>query len=65
MKIVGSLALGPRERLVMVDDGKEVILLGVTAHSINRVGTQTRREASPEDRPSFSSVLRQSRRDEA
>lgn len=65
MKVVGSLALGPRERLVMVDDGKEVILLGVTAHSITRVGTQPRRELPVQSSPSFAKVLRQSRPDEA
>ena len=47
LKVVGSLSLGARERLVLVDDGRELILLGVTAQSINRIGTQPRREPPP------------------
>jgi flagellar protein FliO/FliZ len=37
MRIVESLPLGPRERLVMVDVGGERLLLGVTAQSVSRV----------------------------
>jgi len=39
LKVVGQLALGPRERLVIVEAGERWLLLGVTAASINRVGT--------------------------
>jgi flagellar protein FliO/FliZ len=39
LRIVSSLALGQKERLIVVDDGHEHILLGVTAHTINRLGT--------------------------
>jgi flagellar protein FliO/FliZ len=39
MKVIGQLALGPRERLVIVEAGERWLLLGVTAASINRVGT--------------------------
>jgi flagellar protein FliO/FliZ len=39
MRVVAQLALGPRERLVVVEAGERWLLLGVTAASINRVGT--------------------------
>jgi flagellar protein FliO/FliZ len=39
LKIVAQLALGARERLVVVEAGDRWLLLGVTASSINRVGT--------------------------
>jgi len=42
MKVVGQLPLGPRERLVVVEAGDRWLLLGVTAASINRVGTLPR-----------------------
>ncbi|UTF60784.1 flagellar biosynthetic protein FliO [Gilvimarinus sp. DA14] len=37
LKIVASLALGTRERLMLVDVGGTQILLGVTAHSVNQL----------------------------
>jgi flagellar protein FliO/FliZ len=42
MKVVAQLPLGPRERLVVVEAGDRWLLLGVTASSINRVGTLAR-----------------------
>ena len=42
MKIVAQLPLGPRERLVVVEAGERWLLLGVTAASINRVGSLPR-----------------------
>jgi flagellar protein FliO/FliZ len=42
MKVVAQLPLGPRERLVVVEAGERWLLLGVTASSINRVGTLPR-----------------------
>jgi len=39
MKVVAQLPLGPREKLVVVEAGERWIVLGVTASSINRVGT--------------------------
>ena len=39
LRVVGQLALGARERLVIVEAGERWLLLGVTAGSINRVGT--------------------------
>lgn len=37
MKIVSSLALGTRERLLVVDVAGTQVLLGVTAHSVNQL----------------------------
>ena len=42
MKVVAQLPLGPRERLVVVEAGERWLVLGVTAASINRVGTLPR-----------------------
>jgi len=42
MKVVAQLALGPRERLVVVEAGERWLVLGVTAASINRVATLPR-----------------------
>jgi len=39
LRVVGQLTLGARERLVVVEAGERWLLLGVTAGSINRVGT--------------------------
>ncbi|MFN7508157.1 MAG: flagellar biosynthetic protein FliO [Betaproteobacteria bacterium] len=39
LRVVGQLTLGARERLVIVEAGERWLLLGVTAGSINRVGT--------------------------
>ncbi|WP_020209478.1 flagellar biosynthetic protein FliO [Gilvimarinus chinensis] len=37
LKVVASVALGTRERLILVDAGGTQLLLGVTAHSINQL----------------------------
>lgn len=37
LNVVGSLSLGQRERLVVLDAGDERIVLGITAHTITRV----------------------------
>lgn len=39
LRVVAQLPLGNRERLVVVEAGERWLLLGVTAASINRVGT--------------------------
>ncbi len=39
MKVVATLPLGPRERLVVVEAGERWLLLGVTPGAVNRVGT--------------------------
>ncbi len=39
MKVVATLPLGPRERLVVVEAGDRWLVLGVTPSNINRVGT--------------------------
>jgi flagellar protein FliO/FliZ len=36
IELIGSRALGPRDRLVLVQVGKEQILLGLTPGSITR-----------------------------
>lgn len=35
LRVVASLAVGPRERVVIVDCGGQQLLLGVTQHSVN------------------------------
>lgn len=39
MKVVATLPLGPRERLVVVEAGERWLVLGVTPSAVNRVGT--------------------------
>jgi len=46
LKIVSQLALGPRERVVIVEAGDRWLLLGVGAGGISRLGTMPR-SASP------------------
>lgn len=47
MRVVAQLPLGPRERIVVVEAGERWLLLGVTAASINRIGTLPRGELPP------------------
>src|SRR5262249_10115012 len=63
MRVVAQLPLGQRERLVVVEAGERWLVLGVTASSINRVGTLPKGElpvgngAAP-----FASLLMHARR---
>ncbi|MCU0940887.1 MAG: flagellar biosynthetic protein FliO [Burkholderiaceae bacterium] len=63
LKVVAQLPLGPRERLVVVEAGERWLLLGVTASSINRVGTLPR-GALPTGEPAggFAQLLSAARR---
>lgn len=47
MRVVAQLSLGPRERIVVVEAGERWLLLGVTAASINRIGTLPKSELPP------------------
>jgi flagellar protein FliO/FliZ len=51
LKIVSQLALGPRERVVVVEAGDRWLLLGVGAGGISRLGTMPKTEAAPADAP--------------
>ena len=44
MKVISPPTRGPRERLVVVEAGDRWLLLGVTASSVNRVGTLAKGE---------------------
>jgi|DewCreStandDraft_4_1066084.scaffolds.fasta_scaffold05358_14 flagellar protein FliO/FliZ len=59
LRVVAQLPLGPRERIVVVEAGERWLLLGVTAASINRVGTLPKGDASAlaGSAPSFASLL--------
>ncbi|MEW5880084.1 MAG: flagellar biosynthetic protein FliO [Pseudomonadota bacterium] len=46
LRVVAQLALGPRERIVVIEAGERWLLLGVTAASINRVGSLPKGDAS-------------------
>jgi len=39
LRVVASLAIGPRERMVLVDCGGQQLLLGVTQHGVNLLYT--------------------------
>jgi flagellar protein FliO/FliZ len=42
LKVITQLALGPRERVVVIEAGDRWLLLGVTAAAVNRIGTLPR-----------------------
>jgi flagellar protein FliO/FliZ len=46
LRVVAQLPLGPRERIVVIEAGERWLLLGVTAASINRVGTLPKGDAN-------------------
>lgn len=48
MKIVGGLALGPRERVVLIEVADKVLVLGITAAGINTLHTLERAELPEE-----------------
>jgi flagellar protein FliO/FliZ len=64
LRVVAQLALGARERLVVVEAGERLLVLGVTAHAINRVGTLPKpaEGVEPTESPAFGSVLSALRR---
>ena len=39
LRVVAALAVGPRERIVLVDVGGQQLLLGVTQHAVNLLHT--------------------------
>ncbi len=51
LKIVSQLALGPRERVVIVEAGDRWLLLGVGAGGISRLGTMARTQAPAAEPP--------------
>jgi len=59
LKIVSQLALGPRERVVIVEAGDRWLLLGVGAGGISRLGTMPRAESAAAEAPpaSFGALL--------
>jgi len=61
MKIVGQVALGPRERVVILEVGERWWLLGVGAGGVRRLGTMDRASPpppSPADAPvNFAGLL--------
>ena len=59
LKIISQLALGPRERVVVVEAGDRWLLLGVGAGGISRLGTLPKAEMMPANAapPSFGALL--------
>ena len=59
LKVVSQLALGPRERVVIVEAGDRWLLLGVGAGGITRLGTMPRTEGAGNEAPaaSFGALL--------
>jgi flagellar protein FliO/FliZ len=63
LRVVAQLGLGQRERLVVVEAGDRWLILGVTASTINRVGTLPKGELPPAPTASsFASLLMNARR---
>jgi flagellar protein FliO/FliZ len=62
LRVVAQLPLGQRERLVVVEAGERWLVLGVTASSINRVGSLPKGELPALDSATpFSALLRAAR----
>jgi flagellar protein FliO/FliZ len=63
LRVVSQLALGARERIVVVEAGERWLLLGVSSAGINRLGTIPKGElpAAPAANPVFSRLLQQAR----
>ena len=59
LKVVSQLALGPRERVVIVEAGDRWLLLGVGAGGITRLGTMPRSANAGTEAPaaSFGALL--------
>jgi flagellar protein FliO/FliZ len=58
LRVVGQLPVGPRELIVIVEAGDRWLLLGVTAASINRVGTLPKGELpAAQTPPAFATLL--------
>lgn len=63
VKVVGGVALGPRERLILVEVGDTWLLLGVAPGQINTLHTLPRPAEAPKieslPQPAFASWLKQ------
>lgn len=64
VRVVGGVALGPRERLVLVEVGETWLLLGVAPGQVNALHTMPRPEGAakaeiPPAGPGFSAWLKQ------
>jgi flagellar protein FliO/FliZ len=57
LKVVAQLALGPRERIVVVEAGERWLMLGVTAAAINRIGTLPKGQLPAAGTPGFAALL--------
>ena len=65
LRVVSSLGIGQRERLVVVQVGDQQLLLGITAHAINTLHTlaeplpvaTARTATSPTQLPAFAQLL--------
>ncbi len=60
LRIVSQLPLGPRERVVVLEAGERWLLLGVTATSIQRIGTLPKGEVDdlPAQASAFAAILK-------
>ena len=49
MKIVGGVALGPRERIVLLEVGEEWLVIGVVPGQIRTLHRMVKGDATPAD----------------
>jgi flagellar protein FliO/FliZ len=63
LRVVSQLALGTRERLIVVEAGDRWLLLGVSSAGINRLGTLPKGETPPASKhaPAFARLLQAAR----
>jgi len=57
LSTIAASALGPRERVVVIEVAEQWLVLGVTSQSITPLLTLPRGERKPEAGPAFSSAL--------
>jgi flagellar protein FliO/FliZ len=57
LRVVASLAIGPRERVVLVDVGGQQLLLGVTAQNVNLLHTLSEPLLDPPSAQGFADLL--------
>lgn len=57
LRVVASLGVGPRERVILLDVGGQQLLLGVTAHNINLLHTLSEPLLDPPSAQGFAELL--------
>ena len=57
MKVVGGVALGPRERIVLLEIGDEWLVIGIVPGQIRTLHRMSKGNAMPENDPAVSAEI--------